>query len=262
MIDFKKGYIIKKCDNIEPLKEIQNYLCKLLHKHFDFYHDDPFTSLNQLHKFAPNLNATQINEKRVGLIEDFNNEIDCSEMIFSAFETIITQFLGPDILAQKKSNVVIQMPNDPNPSEIHRDAPSHSPYEIVLWVPMVDCFKTKAMHVLDHQKSNVLYDFLAKNDDWANFEKEATAQSEYVPVNFGEALVFSTTVLHGSHINKENETRVSLNLRYKNIFSPSGLKNQLQYFKVLKTSDLLKIGSELQFKKIDYNLQKNKKEID
>ena len=39
-------------------------------------------------------------------------------------------------------------------------------------------------------------------------------------------------------------------------------ENQLQYFKVLKTSDLLKIGSELQFKKIDYNLQKNEKEID
>ena len=65
------------------------------------------------------------------LIHDFNNMIDCGKLIFSAFEKTITNLLGPDILVQKNSNVVIQMPNDPNPSELHRDAPCNSPYEIV-----------------------------------------------------------------------------------------------------------------------------------
>ena len=35
MIDFKKGFIVKDCEKIEPLKEIQLCLSKLIQKHFD-----------------------------------------------------------------------------------------------------------------------------------------------------------------------------------------------------------------------------------
>ena len=251
MINFKKGFIVQDCDKVEPLKEIQLCLSELIQKHFEFKNNDPLISLNQVHKLSPHLKEVEINDKRMKLIHDFNNLIDCGKLIFSAFQKTITNLLGPDILVQKNSNVVIQMPNDPNPSELHRDAPGNSPYEIVMWVPMVDCFKTKAMYLLNHQLTSKLYDKLLRDNDWESFEKEAMSKSEIVPVKFGQALIFSTTVLHGSYINKENETRISLNTRYKNIFSPSGLKNQLQFFKKLKTSDLLEIGSELQLKKIE-----------
>lgn len=264
MTDFKNGFIIQNCEKIEPLNEIQNCLSNLIQKYFNFKHEDPFTALNQIHKFAPNLKESEINDKRVNLINDFNKEIDCGELIFSAFESTITSILGPDILVQKKSNIVIQMPNDPNPSELHRDAPSNSPYEIVMWVPMVDCFKTKAMYVLDHQHTSHLYDKLLQDQNWDFFEKEAIENAKLIPVKYGQALIFSTTVLHGSHINKESETRVSLNTRFKNIFSPSGLKNQFQFFKKLKASDLLEIGSEFQLKKIkleEQNLKNAQKSI-
>ena len=260
MIDFKKGFIIQNCDKIEPLNEIQICLSNLIQKHFNFTNKDPFASLNQIHKFAPNLNEVEINQKRVNLINDFNDQIECGELVFSAFENTITELLGPDILVQKKSNIVIQMPFDPNPSELHRDAPGNSPYEIVMWIPMVDCFKTKAMYILEHDKTSKLYDQLIESNDWESFEKEAIEKSNLVPVKFGEALIFSTTVLHGSHINKEAETRVSLNIRFKNIFSPSGLKNQYEFFKKLKASDLLEIGSELQLKRIKAMAQQSKKE--
>ena len=93
-----------------------------------------------------------------------------------------------------------------------------------------DCFKTKAMYLLNHQSTSKLYDKLLKDNDWESFEKEVASKSEIVPVKFGQALIFSTTVLHGSYINKENETRISLNTRYKNIFSPSGLKKSITIF--------------------------------
>jgi len=57
--------------------------------------------------------------------------------------------------------------------------------------------------------------------------------------------------LHGSHINVETETRISLNVRFKNIFSPSGLKNKLLFFEKFLVSDLVKIGSDLEFKKLN-----------
>ena len=39
-------------------------------------------------------------------------------------------------------------------------------------------------------------------------------------LKFGEALVFSGNLLHGNMINKEKTTRLSINLRYKNLYSP------------------------------------------
>ena len=73
--------------------------------------------------------------------------------------------------------------------------------------------------------------------------------SKEIPVKYGEGLFFSTAILHGSNINKEKETRFSLNIRFKNIFSPSGLKNQLQFFNKLQVSDLTEIGSNIEFQK-------------
>ena len=76
-----------------------------------------------------------------------------------------------------------------------------------------------------------------------------TALFKEIPVKYGEGLFFSTAILHGSNINEEKETRFSLNIRFKNIFSPSGLKNQLQFFNKLQVSDLTEIGSNIEFQK-------------
>ena len=56
--------------------------------------------------------------------------------------------------------------------------------------------------------------------------------------------------LHGSDINKEKETRISLNLRFKNLFSPSGLKNQLQYYRPINISNITKIGAKIDSEEI------------
>ena len=72
--------------------------------------------------------------------------------------------------------------------------------------------------------------------------------SKHINVKVNQGLIFSAAVLHGSNINQENETRISLNIRFKSLFSPSGLKNQMQYFKLLQVSDLVKIGADLEAK--------------
>ena len=51
-----------------------------------------------------------------------------------------------------------------------------------------------------------------------------------------------------SHINKEKETRISLNVRFKNLFSPTGLKNQLQYYRPLNISNITKFGAQIDSK--------------
>jgi len=250
MIDIHNGYFIKKSEKIESLNSLRLQVFNLIRKEFNIESNDIENVLNHFHEYVHEMSDTDFNEKRMLLMKNINESINFKELIFDSFKDTILGLLGPDLLVQKNCNIVIQRPNDNNPSELHRDAPSHSSYEIVIWIPLVDCFKTKAMYLVDHNSTIKLYDNLSKNQDWEQFEIDSIDKSSLVPVEYGEALFFSTAVLHGSHINKEDETRFSLNIRFKNIFSPSGLKNQLQYFEKFLVSDLVKIGSELDFKKL------------
>ena len=249
-MDFHNGYFVKKCEKIESLSALKLQVCNLIREEFNIECDDDEKVLNQFHEFVNEVSAIDLNEKRMLLIKKINQNINLKELIFNSFKDTILDLLGPDLLVQKNCNIVIQMPNDNNPSELHRDAPSNSSYEIVLWIPLVDCFKTKAMYLVDYKSTLELYDDLEKNLDWEQFERKSIKKSSSIPVKFGEALFFSTAVLHGSHINKETETRISLNIRFKNIFSPSGLKNQLQYFEKFLISDFVEMGSSLELKKL------------
>jgi sporadic carbohydrate cluster 2OG-Fe(II) oxygenase len=174
-------------------------------------------------------------------------KINFGEVVFKAFEEFLVNNLGPDILVQKNCNIVIQMPNDPNPSEIHRDAPLNSAYEIVAWVPLVDCYKSKAMYILDYPSTKKSLGFLKKNTrDWKKFENYSKKLKSNPQVKFGQGLFFSSCLIHGSDINKEKETRISLNIRFKSLFSPAGKKNQLQFFKSLKLSNISSIGIDFE----------------
>jgi hypothetical protein len=47
-------------------------------------------------------------------------------------------------------------------------------------------------------------------------------------------------------VNTENESRVSLNTRFKNLFAPLGMKDPFRYFSVLHTSPLTRMGMQFQ----------------
>ena len=247
MTNFKDGYQVFNATNENTLNEIINKVKELFIKNFDIDERDR-DIFNDFHKILPKISSAELNEKRTKIIKELNESLDCGKLLFEAFKDIIIKLIGPDILVQKNCNLVIQPPLDPNPSELHRDAPANSPYEIVLWVPLVNCYKTKAMYIVNYKKTSEVYNEFLQTDDWESFEKEAIRLSKHINVKVNQGLIFSAAVLHGSNINQENETRISLNIRFKSLFSPSGLKNQMQYFKLLQVSDLVKIGADLEAK--------------
>ena len=55
---------------------------------------------------------------------------------------------------QKRINLSIQLPNDSSSLlPLHSDIWSEtSPFEAVVWIPLVDCFKTKSMYILKANK--------------------------------------------------------------------------------------------------------------
>ena len=54
---------------------------------------------------------------------------------------------------QMRISLSIQLPNDDSSLlPVHADTWSGvSPYEVVVWLPMVDCYKTKSMYILQEK---------------------------------------------------------------------------------------------------------------
>ena len=110
------------------------------------------------------------------------------------------------------------------------------------------CSKSMCMTMIDkkyHDEANKLFDNLNRNSE-TKFQKFSKLKGSNFPVKFGEALIFSTDNFHYIPINETNKTRWSLNIRFKNLFTPYGERNLLDYFEILKTSP---ITSSYQLKK-------------
>ena len=245
------GYGIFESKNKEVLLKLRLEIYNILKSTFNLNQLDPEMGLNYLHETLKNIDPLDLNRLRMDAISQISDRVNFCELIFLAFEDVIRNLLGPDLLVQKTCNLVIQMPNDPNPSELHRDAPANSPYEIVVWIPLVDCYESKGMYMLSFTDSAKALESLSElSSDWSEFEKKCRLSSVSPPVKFGQSLIFNTACLHGSDINTEKETRVSINVRFKGLFSPGGLKNQLQFFKVLRISEITAYG--MAFEKIEF----------
>lgn len=168
---------------------------------------------------------------------------DAGRILFDCFAGALGSLVGVDVLAQRSPNVVLQPPGHPIPTELHRDAPANSPYEVVMWLPLVDCHGTKSMYVLDRDDTAAaLAAHAADPDDSASFDALLHRLAVPMEVPYGSALLFWTGLLHGSRVNTETTTRLSLNTRYKNLLAPLGMKDPYRYFEVLSTSPLTRLG--------------------
>jgi ectoine hydroxylase-related dioxygenase (phytanoyl-CoA dioxygenase family) len=105
------------------------------------------------------------------------------------------------------------------------------------------------MYVLNRQYTQKAIEYYSSHpDDKDGFDEILLDHAELMEVPFGSALIFWSGLFHGSIINKEKESRLSLNIRYKNLFSPLGLKDSLRYFSILKTSPLTNLGLDFQLR--------------
>lgn len=241
----RRGFGVFPADDRSTLDELRRQIFAKTREVFGLQGDDPGEAFNRFH--ALSVTGATLNELRMKLIREVTNGVDSGSLIYEAFRPTLHELLGPDLLVQKNTNLVIQQPNDPNPSELHRDAPANSPYEVVVWLPLVDCFGTKSMYILDREKTAGALRLLDERPtDWDGFHDHCLAVGENVPAPYGTALLFWTGLFHGSRVNREAETRFSLNMRYKSLFSPGGLKEPFEFFKIHRLSPLTKMAIEFQ----------------
>lgn len=234
----KQGYIVRQAADKGSLDKIKKFvLSKLSNKNLDKTHE--IVSINELNVF------------RLDVIREINEQSWLREAYYQIAKPYLDILVGNELAMQLKVNLSIQMPGDKSSLlPIHADTWSgDSPYEVVVWLPLVDCYNTKSMYLLPPKASNSLSHNFKLHAQGGSEDLFSVIKNdvEWIKVNYGEVLVFNQTFPHGNVVNEEDETRWSMNCRFKSLFSPYKDKKIGEFFEPITMRPVTKVA-------IGYNL--------
>tara|TARA_B100000674_G_C37916756_1_gene951336 strand:+ start:1024 stop:1782 length:759 start_codon:yes stop_codon:yes gene_type:complete len=241
-----KGYIISKVENLKSLE----YITKFIRNKIQNYSTQKTKnfSFNNTHKL---IKKEKINHIRLKLIKQINKDIKFRQSYFTLAKSNIFNIVGNELAMQKNINLSIQLPNDDSSLlPLHSDTWSgDSPFETVLWVPLVDCYKTKSMFILESNKYDKFKKIYkkVKNTSSDNLHNKVKKDLKYLKVNYGKFLLFNQNLPHGNSINTTQETRISLNCRFKGLFTPYKEKKIGEFFSPLIIKPASKIGLKYKY---------------
>lgn len=241
----ENGYVIVDLEK-------KNLLSKIREKFFTWAKDykpeledvEPDSFLDQVHNY---LTEEEVNNFRLSLISKLSQDAEFRPLLYNLGKKHIHTIVGNELSMQRAVNLSIQMPHDKTSVlPLHSDVWSgNSPYEIVFWVPLVDCYKTKSMFILPLKASIKLFKNFDKYSDLSAEELFKVIEKDLVwaDVPFGKAIIFSHSILHGNRVNVEEETRWTMNCRFKSLLSPYGSKELGESFLPITIRPITRIGS-------------------
>ena len=196
----------------------------------------------------------RLNTFRMSLIEALARDEEIRPSVFSLARNHIHWIVGNELAMQRNCNLSIQLPGDTSSLlPIHCDTwQGNSPFEVVLWIPLTDCYKTRSMYILPRA---------ATEEVVANFEQYSSLSSEelyqrlkdkviFLDIPLGHALIFSHALLHGNRVNDEKDARWSMNIRFKALFSPFSTKELGESFLPISLRPATRIGSRMKAPKV------------
>ena len=247
----KNGYVIKKIEKMHKYIKIEDEIYKIIKKYLKLkININKNLLFNDLHKY---LNVNKLNQLRLKIYRELNSKKWFKEAYFSLATKTIENIVGDELAIQNNINFSIQMPKDGSSKlELHADSLSgESKFQIVLWVPLVNVYKTKSMYIFNKEFSKQTLKKLKKYQyqGMSYIYRKNINKKKFLELKKGEFLIFSPNLLHGNVKNLTDETRISMNARFKSFFSPYGEKSQigkrLGYFYVpFKTKPVTEFGSE------------------
>lgn len=208
----------------------------------------------ELYELHTRLSVSSVNAVRMECFKYLNASPGLYDPILNKIAgDRLSTILGPDLLIQTKLNLSIQLPGDEGSQlDLHSDCWSgDTPFQLNLWVPLTPCFASNSMFLLSENKSldcirlinedimldrNLLFSFV-EDEDFLILEK-------------GEAIIFNPGLIHGNVPNKTNQTRVSINVRFKNLFAPDASIEHVSrsvgpYYRHFQLSDWTKLAIRL-----------------
>jgi sporadic carbohydrate cluster 2OG-Fe(II) oxygenase len=248
----REGYVIRPVADYDALNRIRNHLVYLIGDALGKPSvSEPAQLLNSIHETVA---IEELNDFRLKIIRGINSIDEFRELYFRVARPYLETLVGNELAMQLRVNLSIQFPGD-NSSllPVHADTWSgDSPFELVVWLPLVDCYDTKAMYLLSPQKSIELKSRFREAAGGSSEKLFQTIKSEvkWLPVRYGEVMLFDQALPHGNVVNKELETRWSMNCRFKGVFTPYGDKKLGEFFEPITLRAASRVGMSYRLPKI------------
>ncbi len=213
----RDGFIVETVENKSILDGIRARILEIINT---FVNSD-IGDLTQIHNFVT---KDRINEIRVHIYNELNSRQDFLEEFYNLAKDHIERIVGNELAAQKKVNFSILMPQDDGSQlKLHADTMSgQSEYEVVLWVPFTNVKESNSVYVMDfdttHEMFSNLSNYHVKGMD--QLYDAYKHKAKFLEMQYGQFLLFTPTLFHGSIVNRTSTTRVSMNVRFKGLFTP------------------------------------------
>ena len=240
------GYVIADAANSAALERIRTAAAQETAKFLGVSTPpQPGTFLDEI---AHHVSSETLNDLRLHLINALPAFPWFREAYFGCARPLLETLVGNELAMQRGMGLSIQLPGDDSSLlPLHSDAWSEdSPFEVVLWIPLVDCYRTKSMFILPREKDALWRDKVheyARTGVHALF-KELEAQVQWLDIPYGKVLLFTHTLMHGNHINRESTTRWSINMRFKGLFTPYSDKRLGEFFEPITIRPASRIGMQ------------------
>jgi len=244
-------YLVLPAEDMDVMRAIRHKVAQIAAqatRHTLENEDSVDSFLNDVHKL---ITVEELNDVRLKVITEMNRDVWFRQAYFKTARNILMTLAGNELAMQRRINLSIQLPNDDSSLlPVHADVwAGDSPFEIVLWIPLVNCYATKSMFItnaaVDEKVQADFSQFKDKSSEdlYQSIEKNV----KFLDVPFGSVLLFSQNVMHGNRINQENETRWSMNCRFKSILTPYRGKKMGEFFEPITIRPLTRLG-------LDYRL--------
>ncbi len=225
------GYIIRPVADKDAFSWIQKNVASVVASLLKVkLPSDVESFLNEIHKLVA---PTTLNDFRLKVIQGLNALPEFRLMYFRLAKPYLETIVGNELVMQQRINLSVQMPDDTSSLlPVHADTWSgDSAFEVVVWLPLVNCFDTKAMYLLPPAESDVFTDKFSQQ----GISSEAifdTIKNEvkWIEIKSGQVMLFDQSLPHGNLVNQESETRWSMNCRFKGVFTPYGDKKLGEFF--------------------------------
>lgn len=245
------GFVVQDISDKKSLDWIRNFYFKNIKKTLPTINETtPNDILNNIHNY---LHVSKLNKFRLKLINEINENQTFRENFYKISKPLLDIVAGNELAMQKKISLSIQLPKDDSSLlPVHADTwTGVSPFETVIWLPLVDCYKTKSMFILPSGKSNKLNKIFSKKniknskDIYNKIKKDLI----WLKVKYGQIVIFDHSLPHGNITNKEDETRWSMNCRFKGLFTPYKDKRIGEYYEPITIKPATRRGINYKYPK-------------